>query len=147
FEHAYAQAPLTVVSNATLLSGTYPQMHGASELGDPLSDSVPYLPTVLRAKGYRTAAFVSSQRLDPRSGHAQGFARGFDTYDPGPASATADLTCHPDQAVVRASRWLASTAHRPAFIWIHLCSPNTSNASSYERGVSALDAALGKLIA
>src|SRR5580765_1669161 len=33
FERAYAQAPLTVVSHATILSGTYPQTHHVSELG------------------------------------------------------------------------------------------------------------------
>jgi len=32
FERAYAQAPLTVVSHATILTGTYPQTHHASEL-------------------------------------------------------------------------------------------------------------------
>src|SRR5581483_2334677 len=47
FERSYSQAPLTVVSHATLLSGTYPQTHAASELGDALSDTVPYLPAIL----------------------------------------------------------------------------------------------------
>ena len=28
FTHAYAQAPLTSVSHATILTGTYPQYHG-----------------------------------------------------------------------------------------------------------------------
>src|SRR6267143_3815961 len=36
WERAYAQAPLTVVSHATILSGTYPQTHPASELAAPL---------------------------------------------------------------------------------------------------------------
>src|SRR5438067_7171476 len=115
FERAYAQAPLTVVSHATLLSGTYPQTHGATELGDPISADVPYLPAVLRAKNYRTAAFVSSQRLDPRSGYAQGFSRGFDTYDAEFRSATGG--CHADQTIARAAKWLVASTHRPAFVW------------------------------
>jgi arylsulfatase A-like enzyme/Tfp pilus assembly protein PilF len=83
FEHAYAQSPGTVVSHATILSGTYPQSTGMSEIGGTLSSSLPYLPDLLKAQGYRTAAFVSSVQLDPRNGLAQGFDRGFQTYENG----------------------------------------------------------------
>src|ERR1043165_9973750 len=51
FEQAYAQAPTIVVSHATILSGTYPQTHQASELGLPLPTSVPYLPDLMREVG------------------------------------------------------------------------------------------------
>ena len=37
FEQAYSQAPLTVVSHATILSGTYPQTHRVSEFGARLA--------------------------------------------------------------------------------------------------------------
>ncbi|HKD03937.1 MAG TPA: sulfatase-like hydrolase/transferase, partial [Terriglobales bacterium] len=37
FERAYAQAPLTVVSHATLLTGTYPQTHRVNEFAAALS--------------------------------------------------------------------------------------------------------------
>ena len=83
FEHAYAQAPGTVVSHATILSGAYPQTTGMSEIGGTLPTSLPYLPDLLKAQGYRTAAFVGSIQLDPRNGLAQGFDRGFQTYDAG----------------------------------------------------------------
>jgi arylsulfatase A-like enzyme/Flp pilus assembly protein TadD len=83
FEHAYAQAPGTVVSHATILSGAYPQATGMSEIGGTLPASLSYLPDVLKAQGYRTAAFAGSIRLDPRNGLAQGFDRGFQTYDAG----------------------------------------------------------------
>src|SRR5579859_2581064 len=83
FAQAYAQAPTTVVSSATILTGTYPQTHQASELGGSLSPAVPYLPPLLHASGYQTAAFVGSILLDPRSGPFQGYDRGFDFYDAG----------------------------------------------------------------
>src|ERR1700675_2354802 len=83
FEHAYAQAPGTVVSHATILSGAYPQATGMSEIGGTLPSSLPYLPDLLKAQGYRTAAFVSSTELDPRNGPAQGFDRGFQTDQAG----------------------------------------------------------------
>src|SRR6202158_1065768 len=83
FEHAYAQAPGSVVSHATILSGAYPQSTGISDIGGMLSSSLPYLPELLKTQGYRTAAFVGSIDLDPWSGLAQGFDRGFQTYDAG----------------------------------------------------------------
>src|SRR5580704_11759061 len=73
FEHAYAQAPGSVVSHATILSGAYPQSTGMSDIGGTLSSSLPYLPELLKNQGYRTAAFVDSIDLDPWNGLAQGF--------------------------------------------------------------------------
>src|SRR5271155_2482658 len=40
FEHAYSQAPLTPVSHATILTGTYPPFHGVRNFGDRLAESV-----------------------------------------------------------------------------------------------------------
>src|SRR5436305_6929834 len=56
FTRAYAQAPVTTVSHATLLTGTYPPTHHVGEFGAPLPADVPYLPDLLRRQGYRTAA-------------------------------------------------------------------------------------------
>ncbi len=72
FAQAFAQAPLTVASDATILTGTYPQTHRATELAVPLAASVPYLPEVLHSHGYRTAAFVGSLWLDPKNGSFPG---------------------------------------------------------------------------
>jgi len=83
FEHAYAQAPLTVTSHATILTGTYPQTHHLNEFASALGANLPYLADLLRAHGYRTAAFVGSILLDPKNGSAPGFDRGFDIYDAG----------------------------------------------------------------
>src|SRR5271167_660366 len=83
FAQAYAQAPVTLASNATILTGTYPQTHRASEFAVPLSTTLPYLPDLLHSSGYRTAAFVGSILLDPRNGPFQGYDRGFDVYDAG----------------------------------------------------------------
>ena len=68
FQHAYTQAPTTVVSEATILTGTYPQSHKMTEFADRLSASVPFMPEILRARGYHTAAFVGTIELDPRAG-------------------------------------------------------------------------------
>src|SRR5258708_13280374 len=134
FEHAYAQAPLTVVSHATILTGTYPQTNHASELGAPFAADVPYLPDVLHGRGYHTAAFVSSTSFDPRNGLAPGFDRGFDVYE---RSGQNDVT-------TRATTWL-SHQQAPFFLWVNISSPPVS-AETYSATVSSSDAALGRLL-
>jgi len=152
FERAYSQAPLTLVSHATVLSGTYPQTNHTSELGAPLAAELPYLPDLLRVRGYRTAAFVGSIRLDPRDGFAPGFDRGFDVYDAGfrpiqPGENHPSLERPVDQVVARATKWLSENAQRPFFLWVHLCESNASSSRSYDSAVAAADAAFGKLVA
>ena len=152
FERAYAQAPLTVVSHATILSGTYPQTTGASELAVPMAQGIPNLPELLHAQGYHTAAFVGSIDLDPRNGLALGFDRGFDAYDTGFSlpqrgqDRYQTVERHGDQVVAHAIKWLTRNPQHPIFLWINLCDPLGANAGSYDSAVKAADAAVGKLI-
>ena len=154
FERAYAQAPLTVVSHATILSGTYPQTNHASELGTPFAATVPYLPELLRAQGYQTAAFVGSILLDPRNGFAPGFDRGFDRYDADfqpPSSGEERYSSSErsgDQVVDRAIYWMSNHAQKPFFLWVELDDPHTRyEGAPYDHAVAAVDAAAGKLLA
>src|SRR5262245_52291598 len=57
FDRAYAAAPITLPSHATLLTGRYPPGHGARDNGMAMSP-VPTIATELKAKGFTTAAFV-----------------------------------------------------------------------------------------
>ncbi|MGO8985664.1 MAG: sulfatase-like hydrolase/transferase, partial [Terriglobales bacterium] len=142
FEHAYAQAPGTVVSHATILSGAYPQSTGASEIGGTLSPTLPYLPDLLKTQSYRTAAFVGSIDLDPKNGMAQGFDRGFQTYDAGyrpeiPGDAHPPITERlSDQVVARAIAWLDHNREGQFFLWIHL-SDARSASTSYNSAITA----------
>ncbi len=153
FERAYSQAPLTVVSHATILSGTYPQTHHVSELGMmPLAAALPYLPDLLHEHGYRTAAFVGSILLDPRNGSAQGFERGFDLYDAG-FQDTPSQEALPnrveraaDEVAGRATKWLNQNPHQPFFLWVSLCDVHSSAARSYDGTIAADDVAFGKLV-
>jgi choline-sulfatase len=153
FDHAYAQAPGNVVSHATILSGAYPQSTGMSEIGGTMPASIPYLPDLLKAQGFRTAAFVSSIELDPHNGLAQGFDRGFETYDAGfspviPGAARPPITERgADQTVARAAAWLDHNKQgpRPFFLWVHISDVRASGAS-YNSSITADDAAVGKLI-
>jgi len=130
FTRAYAQAPITTVSHATILTGTYPPFHGVGDFGAPLPASVPYVPDLLRQRGYHTAAFVGSLVLDPRAGTAPGFDRGFDVYDAGfrlrlrpGEDRYATIERRGDEVVARARSWLSS-AKQPFFLWTHLYDPH-----------------------
>jgi arylsulfatase A-like enzyme len=166
FEHAYAQAPGSVVSHATILSGSYPQSTGMSDIGGTLPPSLPYLSDLLKSQGYRTAAFVGSIDLDPWNGLAQGFDRGFQTYDAavGPQSVgtgaspvqakrsmaasggqrSARTQRSPDQVITSAAAWLTHNSQAPFFLWIQI---DPHAAVSYNAGITAADSAIGKLLA
>src|SRR5258708_1192275 len=166
FEHAYAQAPGSVVSHATIFAGAYPQSAGMSDIGGTLSSSLPYLPQLLKAQGYGTAAFGRAIDLDPRNGLAQGFDRGFETYDAGvrppsvgtgasPVQAKRSLAASsgqrsartqrsPDQVVTSAAAWLIRNAQAPFSLWIQI-DPRQAG-GSYDAGIAAADTAIGKLL-
>lgn len=153
FEHAYSQAPQTVVSHATILTGTYPQSHRVTEFGARLAATLPFVPDLLRAGGYRTAAFAGSIALDPKNGLAPGFDRGFSTYDAGfqppehGPGRRGSIDRSAAQVAARAAAWLARNPKGPFFLWVHLNDPETAFGSSYNAAVDSADAAVGKLIA
>jgi arylsulfatase A-like enzyme/Flp pilus assembly protein TadD len=167
FTRAFSQAPVTPVSHATLLTGTFPPRHRVNEFGAPLPASVPYLPQLLRDNGYRTGAFVGSLILDPKAGMAPGFDRGFDVYDAGfrlqrpGENRYATVERRADDVVARAVKWLsgvqAPAAGGPWFLWAHLFDPHDPydppadlkarfRASPYDGEIAAVDRAAGRLI-
>ncbi len=171
FERAYAQAPITTVSHATILSGTYPPFHHVDDFGAPLPAPVPYLPDLLKSSGYQTAAFVGSLILDPRNGTAPGFDRGFDVYDagfrlrrPGEDRYTT-IERRGDEVVRRALAWVTTTntkdtkaARAPFFLWVHLFDPHDPYeppadlrarfaTEPYDGEVAFMDQQIGRLVA
>ena len=126
FEHAYSQAPITPVSHATILTGTFPQYHGIRNFGDRLPPSVPFLPEILHAQGYHTGAFVGSIILDPKNGFASGFERGFDVYNAGfhrqktGERREASMQRRGEVTLGYVLEWLDQQHGSPFFLWFHL---------------------------
>jgi len=151
FSQAYAQSPLTVASHATILTGTYPQTHRASEFSVPLAVTLPYLPDLLHAAGYRTAAFVGSIQLDPQNGPFQGYDRGFDFYDAGfhpPLRGQGHYQTvqrHDGEVIARATKWLIGNKQHPFFLLVNLHDPSAAG-GLYDRSIAAADASVGKLV-
>jgi arylsulfatase A-like enzyme/Tfp pilus assembly protein PilF len=78
FTRAYASAPLTLPSHASIMTAVSPPVHGLRANGlFRLGPGLPTLATVLKSAGYRTGAFVGAFVLDARFG----LNRGFDVYD------------------------------------------------------------------
>lgn len=163
FTRAYSQAPVTTVSHATILTGTYPPFHQVTDFGAPLPPDVPYVPELLRRAGYRTAAFVGSLVLDPRAGTAPGFDRGFDTYDAGfrlrqPGDDRYQtVERRGDEVTARARRWIASAGPGSWFVWVHLFDAHDPYdapsdlkrrfpAAPYDGEVASVDRLAGELV-
>jgi choline-sulfatase len=163
FERAYSQAPITPSSHATILTGTYPQFHGVRNFGDRLPPTVPFLPDVLHAQGYRTGAFVGSIILDPKNGFASGFERGFDVYDAGfhrqrtGEKRQASMQRRGEVTLSHALEWLGKNTQGPCFLWFHLWDahdpydppePFRSRfpGAPYNAGIAYVDATVGKLL-
>ncbi len=164
FSRAYSQVPLTTPSHAGILTGTYPQFNQVNDFQVPLGEDVPYGPDILHGNGYHTAAFLASIVLDPKSGFAEGFDRGFDTYDAGfhmrrPEEDRYHSTDRRGSEVVaHALAWLNQRPKGPFFIWVHLYDahhpydppqPYKSKyvSTPYDGAVAYVDSVVGKFLA
>lgn len=157
---AYAPAPLTAVSHATILTGLQPCRHGVRENGSfKLADSVTTLATHLTSRGFRTAAFIAAFPLDKRFGFGQGFAT-FDQDlvpqdDDGTGTYYAERPAR--EVVDRALAWEnALSPGDRVFLWAHFFDPHHPRhplpqlrrlpvADGYEREIRGMDLQIGRL--
>jgi arylsulfatase A-like enzyme/Flp pilus assembly protein TadD len=163
FSRAYAQAPVTPPSHATILTGTYPQFHQLNDMQTPLARDLPYGPQILREHGYQTAAFIGSIVLQPEPPYAPGFDRGFDLYDAGfhnegpGEDRYSTVQRRGAEVVAHALAWMSKHPRGPFFVWIHLYDAHdpydppepykTRNSSApYDGALEYEDYAVGKLL-
>jgi len=123
FDQATSVAPLTLPAHTTLLTGLLPPNHGVRDNADPpLAPSQTTLAEVLRARGFRTGAFVASTVLDPDRGLHQGFER---YQGVGSGSRPPDARQRrADRVVTDALRWLETIPESRFFLWTHLYDPH-----------------------
>ena len=139
FENAYAPAPWTLPSLATILSGVSPWVHGATRLGHAVPTGLPSLAAFLKRDGYLTASIGSNYVLALR-GSQPSFSRGFDVYDFYPKrhrpltkgrqiavrflpTAFGDIAST-DHLTRLAQRWVSSYRDRDFFLWLHYYDPH-----------------------
>lgn len=75
FERCYAQAPGTLLSHMSIITGLYPRRHGVVNTHLILSDQTPTMASLLRQRGYSTAAFTGGGYVRERFGY-----HGFDRF-------------------------------------------------------------------
>jgi arylsulfatase A-like enzyme/Tfp pilus assembly protein PilF len=131
FDRAYSPAPITLPAHASILTGLYPFSHGVRNNGNfYLAERFDTVASRLKARGYRTAAFVSSFILDRR----YGLARGFDTYDDKMEGGQVQVIQFEaerrgDRTSLALLAWLDRYSaeggpHPPFFVWLHLYDPH-----------------------
>jgi arylsulfatase A-like enzyme/Tfp pilus assembly protein PilF len=152
FTQAYATAPTTLPSHASMLSGLYAGEHGVHENGRHLSDRVPLVAERLKELGYATAAFVSGFPLK----RPFGLGRGFDVYDDEFGDGKTERGSR--ETTDRALAWLAKAGAGPRFLWVHYYDahepyeppePFRSRFADdpYRGEIAAMDQELGRLLA
>jgi choline-sulfatase len=159
FADAHAHNVVTLPSHVNILSGRLPTDHGVRDnSGFRFPPAIDTLATLLKARGYRTGAFVSAFPVAARFG----LARGFDVYE----DAFADAASRPaflmqerrgPETVALARGWLDAQQGAPTFAWVHIYEPHFPYAppepfaarfasEPYAGEVAATDAALQPLL-
>ena len=113
FDDAVSTSSWTLPAHASLLTSTYPSVHGAVNLNVGLARSWPNLATVLRESGFTTQAMVTHVYLAPE----YGFDEGFDRHQYLPETRAEELT---DRAV----RFLSAMGDRDFFLFVHYYDPH-----------------------
>jgi len=123
FSNAFAAAPITLPSHATILTGRYPPGHGARHNGMRMDLAVPTLAHALAQRGLTTAAFVAAFPLDRRFGLIKGFQTYGDQLPRGADGRPANE--RPGRMVAdEALAWLQQHRADRFFLWVHLFEPH-----------------------
>ena len=128
FEHNIVQAPLTLPSHSSILTGTYPLHHGIRDNGGfYLDENHLTLAESLKNKGYATGAFVGAFVLDSRWGLDQGFDYYYDNFDLTKYKKVSldSVQRRGDEVLAEVYKWVENQAQQKFFAWIHLYDPHT----------------------
>jgi arylsulfatase A-like enzyme len=121
-EEAYSQAPWTLPSVVSLMTGRYPgELLGADLSAYGIPAGVTPIAERLARAGYETAGFLAN----PTMHVGGGFERGFDTFYAPPADIEW-LRRHADDLNRHALPWLAAyqDQDRPFFLYLHYIDPH-----------------------
>ncbi|HYK42082.1 MAG TPA: sulfatase-like hydrolase/transferase [Thermoanaerobaculia bacterium] len=160
FTAAHAHNVMTLPSHVNILTGLYPYQHGVRDNeGFRLDPKIPTLASILKARGYATAAVIGAFPLDGRFGlshdfdlYDQRYPQGAHEYDFTVAERSAS------EVVAVAREWFGAQGDRPRFLWVHLYDchspyrPPPSVAAAYPDApylgeVAGVDEALAPLLA
>jgi arylsulfatase A-like enzyme len=119
FEHAYATAPWTSPSVASIFTGRHPRSVGITDHGDGLGVEPVTLAELFERRGYRTKGIVSHLLLDERFG----FAQGFDMYNAREAGRGRSHASSPG-VTEKAIRFIERKGDGLFFLFVHYFDPH-----------------------
>ncbi|MFC2165874.1 sulfatase-like hydrolase/transferase, partial [Acidobacteriota bacterium] len=156
--NAYCQVPLTLPSHCSIFTGTYPVYHRVHNNGsyslDPRHIS---LAEVLREKGFKTAAFVSSFTVDSRYGIDQGFEFYDDTLQEEEIIKNYRSQRRAEEVYNSFANWMDTNLTSRFFCWIHFFDPHLPydppfpfreefSGSPYDGEIAYMDVYIGKVV-
>ena len=157
FESAWAHAPLTLPSHATVFTGLLPAQNGLHDnLGYVLNPAVPTLAELLGKAGYATGGAVTSVVLSGTTGIGRGFGLWDDDVVPTRAFQALSRVQRPgDEAEAAMERWIGKQSG-PFLAFLHLYEPHAPYepkepfrslyASPYDGEIATADAITGKFL-
>jgi len=118
FLNARSQAPYTLSSHASILTGLLPTSHQVLHLDQSLDTAAVTLADRFRAEGYITAAIVGGGQVSAK----YGLAKGFDFFDE-------RAWIHKDNDLAglhygRVANWLKENRPSPFFLFVHTYQPH-----------------------
>jgi arylsulfatase A-like enzyme len=119
-EEAYSQAPWTLPSVVSFLTGRYPgELLSTDMTSFGIPEEIEPLPELLARLDYQTGGFLGNPSL-----HAgAGFGRGFRTFFAPPADIEW-MKKHADTVNAHAVPWLRAHQDRPFFAYVHYIDPH-----------------------
>ncbi len=120
FSEVNSQIPITLPSHVSLFTSMYPFMTGIEENGEVVPSGATTLATVLKAHGYRTAAFIGGYFLARRFGFDQGFDVYDSPFDSRRFERALDLKRPAAEVTKSAEAWISANSSHPFFAFVHL---------------------------
>ena len=155
FDRAYATAPITLTSHASLMTGRYPPGHGGRHNGMRVNLEPLTLADAFARAGFSTGGFVGAFPLDRRFGLIKGFQHYGDRMPRDERGRIANE--RPGRLVVDdALAWVAGQRSERVFLWVHLFEPHApygrpgsggSALSRYDEDIAEADAQIARLLA
>ncbi len=117
FEWAQVPGTWSLPSQASMLTGVYPNVHRATEHESKINPQLPIAPELLKKAGFRTALFSSNGYVSSK----WGFARGFDMDK---NFIRENLPNGADHLWATAKKWILGAKDKPQFVYLAVIEPH-----------------------
>jgi arylsulfatase A-like enzyme/cytochrome c-type biogenesis protein CcmH/NrfG len=158
FEKAYSPTPLTFPAHSSLLTGVLPAVHGVRDnVGYRLdAQRLPFLPRLLKERGYATGGAVSAYVLQGKGGLDTGFDLYEDSVEFRTNAGLGGMQRPGSETLKLSLDWLRSVKDKPFFFFFPIYEPHTPYAppepfasrykSRYDGEVATADKIVGDLL-